>query len=131
MRSWSEPDRAPDHPRHAVDRGFGGHLESAASIKVRRAIDKLISGWYDSTTVRTLSNSGVSTMPFWIRAFENSNTGHRLRVHSEAQYLPSLRQQVAVQQEDAEWLDDVVYKHDAGLDIKLDGGCPLKVEPIE
>jgi hypothetical protein len=25
----------------------------------------------------------------------------------------------------------VVYKHDAGLDIKLHGGCPLKVEPIE
>ena len=49
-------------------------------------------------------------MAFWIRVFENSNTGQRFRVQSEAQYLPSLRQQVADQQEDAEWLDDMVYK---------------------
>jgi hypothetical protein len=55
-------------------------------------------------------------MPFWIREFKNSNTGQRYCVRSEAQYLPPLRQQVADQQEDAEWLD---------------GECPLKVEPIE
>ena len=70
-------------------------------------------------------------MPFWIREFKNSNTGQRFCVRSEAQYLPPLRQQVADQQEDAKWLDDMVYKHDAGLDIRLDGECPLKVEPIE
>jgi hypothetical protein len=50
---------------------------------------------------------------------------------AKAQYLPPLRQQVADQQEAAEWLDNMVYKHDAGLDIRLDGECPLKVEPIE
>ena len=32
MRSWSEPDRAPNHLCNAIDRGFGDHLESVAPI---------------------------------------------------------------------------------------------------
>jgi hypothetical protein len=32
MRFWSEPDRAPNHPCDAIDRGFGDHLESVARI---------------------------------------------------------------------------------------------------
>jgi hypothetical protein len=54
-------------------------------------------------------------MPFGLENLK-INTGQRYCVRSEAQYLPPLRQQVADQQEDAEWLD---------------GECPLKVEPIE
>ena len=33
MRSWSESDRAPDDPCHAVDRGVGDPVEFVASIK--------------------------------------------------------------------------------------------------
>jgi hypothetical protein len=32
MRSWSEPDRAPNDPCHAVDRGLGDPVEFVASI---------------------------------------------------------------------------------------------------
>jgi hypothetical protein len=67
---------------------------------------------------------------FWIREFNNRDTGQRFRVYSKAQYLPSLRQAVADQQVDTDWLDDTIYLHDAGLDIRLDGNVPLKVESI-
>ena len=32
MRSWSEPDLAPDDSRHPADRGVGGPVEFVASI---------------------------------------------------------------------------------------------------
>jgi hypothetical protein len=32
MRSWSEPDRAPNHLCHAADRGLGDPVEFVASI---------------------------------------------------------------------------------------------------
>jgi 3-oxoacyl-[acyl-carrier protein] reductase len=33
MRFWSEPDRAPDHPCHAVDRGLGANMERAWALR--------------------------------------------------------------------------------------------------
>jgi hypothetical protein len=35
MRSWSEPDRAANHPCNAADCRPGGHLEFVASIVLR------------------------------------------------------------------------------------------------
>jgi hypothetical protein len=65
---------------------------------------------------------------YWIRDFENSKTGQRYRVYSEAQYVPALLRKVADKQRDQDWLDDQVYRHDAGLDIKRDGDHPLRGE---
>ena len=30
-----------------------------------------------------------------------------------------------------QWLDDQIYKYDAGLDIKLDGRHPLTIHPVQ
>jgi hypothetical protein len=68
---------------------------------------------------------------YWIREFENSKTGQRYRVYSEAQYLPPLRRQIADEQHDEEWLDDQIYRHDVGLDIRLDRSHSLRVQPLQ
>ena len=69
-------------------------------------------------------------MHYWIRDFKNNRTGQRFRVYSEAQYIPALREQVAEQTKDAEWIDDMVYQHDPSLDMKRDGQHSLVVEAL-
>lgn len=69
-------------------------------------------------------------MHFWIRDFKNSRTGGHFRVYSDATNLPTLRKQIAERLKDAEWMDDTMYKHDSGLDMKREGSHPLEVEAI-
>jgi hypothetical protein len=69
-------------------------------------------------------------MTYWIRDFEHSATGDRVRVYGDNQYLPALRRRVAKHLHDEEWLDDQVYRHDAGLDVKLEGEHPLHIEGL-
>jgi hypothetical protein len=69
-------------------------------------------------------------MTFWMRQFENTKTGQRFRVHSETQYLPPLRAEIAKLRNDPDWTDDTIYKHHAGLDIRRPGHCACGVEPL-
>jgi hypothetical protein len=65
------------------------------------------------------------------RDFQNVKTGASFRVASDIQYIPPLRRAIATKLNDAQWEDDNVYKHDAGLDTKLNGFCPeLTVEEL-
>jgi hypothetical protein len=68
-------------------------------------------------------------MAYWIREFKNAKTGARFRISSAIHYIPPLRQEIAKKLNDQQWEDDSLYKHDAGLDMKLEGLCPeLAVE---
>ena len=68
-------------------------------------------------------------MAYWIREFTNVKTGARFRVSSAIHYIPPLRREIAKKLNDQQWEDDNLYKHDAGLDMKLEGLCPeLAVE---
>lgn len=69
-------------------------------------------------------------MPYWIREFEKAETGERFRVYSEAQYVLELRRQVAEHLMAPDWSDDQIYRHNAGLDIKLDGKHPLEISQL-
>jgi hypothetical protein len=69
-------------------------------------------------------------MTYWIREFVDTESGQRFRVYSETEYLPPLRKQVAEKQKDPRWTDDMIFKHDAGLDTKFDGNCPLTIALI-
>ncbi len=69
-------------------------------------------------------------MVFWVREFQNRKSGQRFRVYSERQYVPPLREEVAKYCGDDDWLDDSIYEHDAGLDVRFDGACQLEVEAI-
>jgi len=70
-------------------------------------------------------------MLYWIREFKHRDTGRRYRVYSNAQWIPSLRDQVAAQRNDPEWLDDMIYKHDPGLDIRREGERDLTVDIVK
>jgi hypothetical protein len=69
-------------------------------------------------------------MTYWIREFEHSESGKRFRVYAEEQYVPALRKRVAKQVGDDAWLDDQLYRHDAGLDIRLEGEHPFHVDGL-
>ena len=69
-------------------------------------------------------------MVYWIRDFEHVATGKRLRVYSDNEYIPALRRRVAKHLDDQDWLDDQLYLHDAGLDVRLEGDHPLHIEGL-
>jgi hypothetical protein len=69
-------------------------------------------------------------MVYWIREFENTQTGERFRVCSQAVDVPSLRREVAKHLNDQDWLDDQIYMYDGVLDTKLDGEHPLTIDPV-
>ena len=66
-------------------------------------------------------------MAYWIREFTNVKTGARFRVSSAIHYIPPLRREIAKKLNDQQWEDDNLYKHDAGLDMKLEGLCPERM----
>jgi hypothetical protein len=69
-------------------------------------------------------------MVYWIREFENSRTGERFRVYSEAIDIPSLRKAAANHSNDQDWLDDQIYVYDDVLDTKFDGEHPLTIDSV-
>src|SRR5262249_16629326 len=69
-------------------------------------------------------------MPYWIREFENTQSGKRFRVYSESEWIPPLRRDIANLQNNPDWTDDAIYKHDPSLDIKKEGNCTLTVDPL-
>jgi hypothetical protein len=78
-----------------------------------------------------MANAGDEVvMVYWIRDFEHSATNERFRVYSDSQYIPALRRRVAKHSGDEEWLDDQLYRHDASLDVRLEGDHPLHIEGL-
>jgi|SRR5665213_1548480 len=69
-------------------------------------------------------------MTYWIREFEHADSKRRFRVYSNDQYLPALRRRVARYVDDQDWLDDQIVCHDASLDMRRDGECPLHVDGL-
>ena len=69
-------------------------------------------------------------MAYWIREFKHRDTGQRHRVASDAKDIPTLRRLVAEQRNDAEWLDEMIYRHDPSLNLKMPGECSLSVQLV-
>jgi hypothetical protein len=69
-------------------------------------------------------------MVYWIREFENRQTGERFRVYTEAIDIPSLGKTVANHLGDQDWLDDQIYMYDGVLDTKFDGQHPLTIDAV-
>jgi len=69
-------------------------------------------------------------MPCWIREFKHRDTGQRYRVGSDAKDIPTLRRLVAEQRNDAEWLDDMIYRYDPRLNLEMPGECSLSVQLV-
>ena len=69
-------------------------------------------------------------MAYWIREFKHRDAGQRYRVASDAKDIPTLRRLVAEQRNDAEWLDDMIYRYDPSLDLPMSGDCSLSVQLV-
>ena len=69
-------------------------------------------------------------MPYWIREFKHRDTGQRYRVGSDAKDIPTLRRLVAEQRNDAEWLDDMIYRYDPSFNLEMPGEYSLSVQLI-
>jgi hypothetical protein len=69
-------------------------------------------------------------MAYWIREFRHGDAGQRYRVASDAKDIPTLRRLVAEQRNDAEWLDDMIYRYDPSLNLELTRECSLSVQLV-
>ena len=69
-------------------------------------------------------------MVYWVREFKDRRSGDRFRVYGEATDVTSLREKIADQLSEPDWLDQEIYVHDAGLDMQLPGNHELYVLPI-
>jgi hypothetical protein len=69
-------------------------------------------------------------MAYWIREFKHRDAGQRYRVASDAKDIPTLRRLIAEQRNDAEWLDDMIYRYDPSLNLEMPGECSLSVQLV-
>jgi hypothetical protein len=70
-------------------------------------------------------------MTYWIREFQNTESGERFRITSDIQYLLPLRRQIAKMRSDPTWEGDNVYKHERSLDVRLEGIYPKSNPTVE
>jgi hypothetical protein len=69
-------------------------------------------------------------MAYWIREFKHRDAGQRYRVASDAKDIPTLRRLIAEQRNDAEWIGDLIYRHDPSLNLEMPGECSLSVQLV-